>query len=202
MHTPLASREMLRDHTLTTQNEHPTEEPAIRTIRFVDADANPGDSVVEENLKTWKSSSRAEISPPTPGVDDTSYIQFAIDQLTRDEELTGRRRDGRPSGDVSPIEEEPERIFRNDDLIEQPEPVSPQEPEKRLSGELVPPLMPRGMSSGSSPAQLVLINSLQQRKTSLSRQIHHEIPIATHYSTSSLALFEYLPSLDSSHPAS
>lgn len=153
MHTPLASREMLRDHTLTTHNEHPTEEPAIRTIRFVDAEANPGDSVVEENLKTWKSSSRAEISPSTPGVDDTPYIQFAIDQLTRDEELTGRRRDGRPSGDVSPIEEEPERIFRNDDLIEQPEPVSPQEPEKRLSGELVPPLMPRGMSSGSSPAQ-------------------------------------------------
>ena len=33
------------------------------------------------------------ISPPTPGVDDTPYIQFAIEQLTRDEELLGRRRD-------------------------------------------------------------------------------------------------------------
>lgn len=29
------------------------------------------------------------ISPPTPGVDDTPYIQFAIDQLTRDEEVAG-----------------------------------------------------------------------------------------------------------------
>jgi hypothetical protein len=32
-----------------------------------------------------------DLSPPTPG-DDTPYIRFAIDQLTRDEELTGRRR--------------------------------------------------------------------------------------------------------------
>ena len=29
------------------------------------------------------------ITPPTPGVDDTPYIQFAIDQLTRDEEVAG-----------------------------------------------------------------------------------------------------------------
>ena len=41
--------------------------------------------------KTWKQSS-SDVSPPTPGVDDTPYIQFAIDQLTRDEELLGRRR--------------------------------------------------------------------------------------------------------------
>ena len=29
------------------------------------------------------------ITPPTPGVDDTPYIHFAIDQLTRDEEVAG-----------------------------------------------------------------------------------------------------------------
>lgn len=34
------------------------------------------------------------VSPPTPGVDDTPYIQFAIDQLTRDEEVTGSRHPG------------------------------------------------------------------------------------------------------------
>ena len=34
----------------------------------------------------------SEGSPPTPGVDDTPYIQFAIDQLTRDEEVAGSRR--------------------------------------------------------------------------------------------------------------
>lgn len=31
-------------------------------------------------------------SPPTPGVDDTPYIHFALDQLTRDEEVRGSRR--------------------------------------------------------------------------------------------------------------
>lgn len=152
MHTPRASRDILQYHTLIPHNDHPTEEPAARSIRFVEQETNTGDSVAEDNMKTWKSSSRSEISPPTPGNDDTPYIQFAIDQLTRDEELTGRRRDGIPSGDVSPIEEEPERIFRNEDYIEQPEPVSPQDLEKRLPGQLVPPLMPRGMSSGTSPA--------------------------------------------------
>lgn len=34
------------------------------------------------------------ISPPTPGVDDTPYIQFAIDQLTRDEEVAGQQHAG------------------------------------------------------------------------------------------------------------
>ena len=31
-------------------------------------------------------------SPPTPGVDDTPYLRFAIDQLTRDEDVRGSRR--------------------------------------------------------------------------------------------------------------
>ncbi|KIW79106.1 hypothetical protein Z517_08946 [Fonsecaea pedrosoi CBS 271.37] len=38
-------------------------------------------------------SSFDEMSPPTPGVDDTPYIRFAIEQLTRDEDVTGRGRD-------------------------------------------------------------------------------------------------------------
>lgn len=33
-----------------------------------------------------------EMSPPTPGVDDTPYIRFAIEQLTRDEDVTGQGR--------------------------------------------------------------------------------------------------------------
>lgn len=32
-----------------------------------------------------------EPSPPTPGMDDTPYIRFALDQLTRDEEVRGSR---------------------------------------------------------------------------------------------------------------
>ncbi len=45
------------------------------------------------------------LRPPTPGLDDTPYIRFAIDQLTRDEELTGRRRDGSGESEASfPVE--------------------------------------------------------------------------------------------------
>ncbi|EME38784.1 hypothetical protein DOTSEDRAFT_83474 [Dothistroma septosporum NZE10] len=33
-----------------------------------------------------------EQNAPTPGVDDTPYVQFALDQLTRDEEVRGSRR--------------------------------------------------------------------------------------------------------------
>lgn len=33
-------------------------------------------------------------SSPTPGVDDTPYIRFAIEQLTRDEEVRGIGREG------------------------------------------------------------------------------------------------------------
>ena len=55
-----------------------------------------------EHMAHWRQS-RSEISPPTPGADDTPYIQFAIDQLTRDEELLGRSRDGVYSQDVAPI---------------------------------------------------------------------------------------------------
>jgi len=42
------------------------------------------------------------ISPPTPGVDDTPYIQFAIDQLTRDEEVAGHGRGA--TENASPIQ--------------------------------------------------------------------------------------------------
>lgn len=38
-----------------------------------------------------------EVSPTTPGLDDTPYIRFAIEQLTRDEETLGRRRQGAAS---------------------------------------------------------------------------------------------------------
>lgn len=33
-----------------------------------------------------------DAGPPTPGVDDTPYVRFAVDQLTRDEEVRGSRR--------------------------------------------------------------------------------------------------------------
>ena len=175
--------------------EHPAEEAAVKTIRFVEV-TNPEAADAEENIKTWKSS-RAEVSPPTPGVDDTPYIQFAIDQLTRDEELTGRRRDGLPSGDVSPIEEDSESVLHNEDYIE---PVSPQEPETRLSGQLAPPLMPRGMLTGTYLARYYT-DMVQLLKIFLSRPIHRAIATATQHSTSYLALCAYLLLLDLSQSA-
>lgn len=45
-------------------------------------------------------SNKEPIGPPTPGIDDTPYIHFAIDQLTRDEEVNhalGSRPLQRPS---------------------------------------------------------------------------------------------------------
>lgn len=42
------------------------------------------------------------VSPPTPGVDDTPYIQFAIEQLTRDEEVAGPQHPG--SSESYPVE--------------------------------------------------------------------------------------------------
>lgn len=54
---------------------------------------------------TAQSATDDDISPPTPGVDDTPYIRFAIDQLTRDEELTGRGRGGSGESEESyPVE--------------------------------------------------------------------------------------------------
>lgn len=56
-------------------------------------ESSPRQSLV--NPSNAQSSAAKEIgreqSPPTPGVDDTPYIQFALDQLTRDEEVRGSR---------------------------------------------------------------------------------------------------------------
>lgn len=38
------------------------------------------------------------MSPPTPGVDDSPYIRFAIEQLTRDEDVMGHGRHGSMAG--------------------------------------------------------------------------------------------------------
>jgi hypothetical protein len=48
-------------------------------------------SVVDKEGGKSMSGIPGDYSPPTPGVDDTPYIRFAIDQLTRDEELLGAR---------------------------------------------------------------------------------------------------------------
>jgi hypothetical protein len=71
-----------------------------------------GPSAVSENPRLL--SSFDEMSPPTPGVDDTPYIRFAIEQLTRDEDVLGHGRDSaypiqpqQPVPTVPPTKAEP-----------------------------------------------------------------------------------------------
>jgi len=49
-------------------------------------------------------SSFDDMSPPTPGVDDTPYIRFAIEQLTRDEDVMGHGRYSLLTSDDYPIQ--------------------------------------------------------------------------------------------------
>ncbi|PYI19421.1 hypothetical protein BO99DRAFT_481817 [Aspergillus violaceofuscus CBS 115571] len=65
--------------------------PASQTIRSVE------DREIHLNPMSHTTSSRAPADsyagrPPTPGMDDSPYIHFAISQLTRDEEVAGPRR--------------------------------------------------------------------------------------------------------------
>ncbi|MCJ1440797.1 MAG: hypothetical protein MMC23_001283 [Stictis urceolatum] len=61
-----------------------------------------GQQEASANMKAWRAS-QSGVRAPTPGVDDTPYIQFAIDQLTRDEEALGRSRDQTGSPDIAPV---------------------------------------------------------------------------------------------------
>ena len=60
---------------LSTESTPPSESPSTK------------DHTSPSVKETISASTREPISPPTPDVDDTPYIQFAIDQLTRDEEV-------------------------------------------------------------------------------------------------------------------
>ncbi|MCJ1470265.1 hypothetical protein MMC07_008910 [Pseudocyphellaria aurata] len=46
----------------------------------------------------------SEISPTTPGLDDTPYIRYAIEQLTRDDTRPGQRRQGGASDESYPVD--------------------------------------------------------------------------------------------------
>ncbi|MCJ1393482.1 hypothetical protein MMC18_006357 [Xylographa bjoerkii] len=117
IHSPHPSRDTLRSGSTPPKRKAlPVIDTTSKNIRFVEKDSTNGDSVDADNMKAWKST-KSDVSPPTPGVDDTPYIQFAIDQLTRDEELMGRRRVGVPGGDVSPIDEDFEEVPVETDYI-------------------------------------------------------------------------------------
>ncbi|OXV08153.1 hypothetical protein Egran_04084, partial [Elaphomyces granulatus] len=95
----------------------------ISTVRF-------GDNSVAEIRRQLDPSSPSpptdvpeNNSAPTPGVDDTPYIRFAIDQLTRDEEITGEGRQGSVVTTDYPVE----RLVGDEGLgyfTRQPKPTS------------------------------------------------------------------------------
>ncbi|KAL8939292.1 MAG: hypothetical protein Q9211_002805 [Gyalolechia sp. 1 TL-2023] len=119
-------------------------------------ESNQGVKIKRKPLSTESSptySNNEVISPPTPGVDDTPYIQFAIEQLTRDEEvqqeLTSRGH-GAPTHHSYPVD----RIVPDERLRSQQESSSGGRGERSLQ----PLRRPSGSSSGC-------------RRTSLSRSL-------------------------------
>lgn len=65
----------------------PPEGHKIKRKPVSSSSSSSGGTIIRRPMST--------VSPPTPGVDDTPYIQFAIDQLTRDEEVAGSRHHSR-----------------------------------------------------------------------------------------------------------
>ncbi|KAK4947021.1 hypothetical protein LTR10_014163 [Elasticomyces elasticus] len=79
-------------------------------------------------------SSFDEMSPPTPGVDDTPYIRFAIEQLTRDEDVLGRGRHSTaspvddPLSPILPLARPVSVDSRQTPTSSPPPPTPPQQP--------------------------------------------------------------------------
>lgn len=92
----------------------------------------------DDAVSSHRTAAQIEISPTTPGLDDTPYIQFAIDQLTRDEELLGPRRQGVASEESYPVD----RIVPDEGLGYYDHGRSPSEQKTRQVGNTKQPDMP------------------------------------------------------------
>ena len=104
---------------VTTQRPVATtmgEAPERQSIRFVDNSIRrkPVGSTARAS-NTSSSQMITDPSPPTPNVDDTPYIQFAIDQLTRDEEVRGSRKYTFPNEGRASLETSPRKLEREPD---------------------------------------------------------------------------------------
>ena len=104
--TPPQSREVLQSEgTITTirpvKHESLSTDPRQRPlgVHFENNTKIQRKPVPSEGIVAQRAAD-SELSPPTPGVDDAPYIRFAIEQLTRDEELLGPRNRG--VGDLDP----------------------------------------------------------------------------------------------------
>lgn len=112
MSSPVASRDALQpDPSISSivlvRQSPPTIEPASSgAVRFAEGPTTLEDTLppVSEEGSPSRVIPDHDISPTTPGVDDTPYIRFAIDQLTRDEELLGSRVQRAPSEESYPVD--------------------------------------------------------------------------------------------------
>lgn len=101
--SPQASREVLQHPTIRPNQAHmasPIQRPP--GVHFETTQPVRRKPVSSEGIIAQRAAD-PELSPPTPGIDDTPYIHFAIDQLTRDEELLGGRRPGAGSEASYPV---------------------------------------------------------------------------------------------------
>lgn len=74
-----------------------------------------------------------EMSPPTPGIDDTPYIRFAIEQLTRDEDVVGQGRHSTASVEeplIAPTFPPPESASDESEKTATPSPPPPSPPQQ------------------------------------------------------------------------
>lgn len=97
------SQSLLRD---IDPQRHPGRPNTSSTVRF-----GPN-QVTHISPRHETNEPRRDTSAPTPGVDDSPYIRFAIDQLTRDEEVSGAGR----QGSVISVDYPVERIVRDEGL--------------------------------------------------------------------------------------
>jgi Protein of unknown function (DUF3433) len=95
MSTPAVHQQPL-DSEMTLPSKPSAAQPAPLNIR----------STYVENGRRRELNGRIFLntSPPTPDPDDIQYIRFAIDQLTRDEELLGQGRQGSVTSDDYPTQ--------------------------------------------------------------------------------------------------
>lgn len=102
--TPPMHRQPSRDALQSEAKQSEATIPTIRPVKHKDPDDEEmarksgieGHKIKRKPVSSSSSSSEGtvirkpidEVSPPTPGVDDTPYVHFAIDQITRDQEVT------------------------------------------------------------------------------------------------------------------
>lgn len=95
-----------------------------------------------------------DVSPPTPNMDDRPFIRFAIDQLTRDEELTGQGRQGSITSTDYPVQ----RIIPDEGLGYYKAPAAAQSQQPRKQPPLEP--LPDQTLRAPSPERLIAVEDV------------------------------------------